>query len=239
MRSEPKATFHSQVFDNKFVFLSASFPAPTRDKRYLSTSNPLNITDAVVAAARAVIWASGRLVCGGHPTISPLLLSLGEDLSRIFPGREAFVRIYQSRFFEPKIVPQTLDLVSKRIGEIVWTEAAEDQTKSLKLMREKMLAETTPIAGIFVGGMEGIEEEFRLFRAYYPDHPVYCIGSPGGATSYLAEGIAIGKTQLGWNYMRVDPEDLLSSTIYPALMHAIVLDMVAFLERPSKNASTG
>jgi hypothetical protein len=233
MRWEPKAIVHSQGLNKKFVFLSASFPAGTRDERYFSTSNPLNITDAVVATARAVAWASGRLVSGGHPTISPLLLSVGEDLSRILPTREVFVRIYQSRFFEAKIVAQTLDLVSKRVGEIVWTDAAEDQTESLALMRKKMLVETTPIAAIFIGGMEGVEEEFRLFRGYYPDRPVYCIGSPGGATKYLAEGIALGKTDIGWKYVRVDPEELLSSTIYPALMDAIVSDMEAFLERSS------
>ena len=235
MRAEPKRAIYFPSLNSRFVFLSASFPAVTRDERYFKTSNPLNITDAVLATARAVAWASGKLVCGGHPTISPLLLSIGGDIREIFQTHEPFVRIYQSRFYESKIPPQTLELANSHVGQICWINAGKDQPESLRWMREKMLKETKPAAGIFIGGMEGIEEEFRLFRSHYPNEPVYCIGSTGGAAKYLAEGIALGKVKVGWNYKTVDPQELLVSTVYPALMHALVEDLEAYLKRQSLN----
>src|SRR5688500_9923739 len=73
----------------RFVFLSASLP--TRDRRAESGPySPSEISDAVTALTRLILEGNGRLVCGGHPTINPLLLWTARELQ----AREQIV-IYQ------------------------------------------------------------------------------------------------------------------------------------------------
>ena len=57
------------------VFLSASFPSGKRGTRF-EPFDPGAIADAVTAVARAVLVAKGRLLLGGHPTITPLVLTV-------------------------------------------------------------------------------------------------------------------------------------------------------------------
>ena len=55
------------------VFLSASVPDPLRNPRYFESADPARIRQAVGALVR-VAAPSARLVFGGHPAISPLVL---------------------------------------------------------------------------------------------------------------------------------------------------------------------
>jgi hypothetical protein len=41
-------------------------------------------------------------------------------------------------------------------------------------------------AAVFVGGMEGVELEFELFRHHHPDAGVIALAAPGGAARTLA-----------------------------------------------------
>ena len=50
---------------------------------------------AEVAAAPAVLVAKGRLLFGGHPTITPLVLMVASELDI-----EAAVDVFQSQWFE-------------------------------------------------------------------------------------------------------------------------------------------
>ncbi len=112
----------SRALEERFVFLSASIPDP---RRWVGEYDVFEITDAVVAAVRAVFTASGRLVCAVHPTIAPLLLNVGSA----FPLEERekpLVLIYQSRFFEEAIVPETKQLeLRPGLGLIRWTSVRE------------------------------------------------------------------------------------------------------------------
>ena len=57
---------------------------------------------------------------------------------------------------------------------VVWTpRVAGDSPRSLEAMRQRMLMSEPFAAGVFIGGMEGVEEEFDLFRA--------STGSPGAS----------------------------------------------------------
>ena len=52
-------------------------------------------------------------------------------------------------------------------------------------MREAMIRSQDFAAAIFIGGMEGVEEEYRMFRRIHPDKPVYPIASTGAAALAL------------------------------------------------------
>lgn len=227
----------SNELENKTIFLSASFPQPERDERYFKTANPLDITDAVIAVARAVFSRKGKLVFGGHPTISPLILSVGEEFISFFEKTYLpIVYIYQSKYFETVISEYTQKLVEKGIGDkIRWVKAVDnDREKSLYVMRKTMLNESNPVAGIFIGGMEGIEDEFELFTSFLKNRPVYCIGSVGGASEILAERILKNEILLGFEYKEVTREALLKFNVYPTLVKAVISDLREKLYRFGK-----
>jgi len=227
----------SNELENKFIFLSASFPKPERDERYFNTANPLEITDAIISVARAVFSRKGKLVFGGHPTISPLILSVGEEFIPFFEQENdlPIVYIYQSELFKGVITEYTLKLVEKKIGQIKWIPAIDnDREKSLYIMRKRMIEEITPIAAIFIGGMEGVEDEFRIFVEMYPKNHVYPIGSTGGAAKTLLEEkimrpMEMQKWSFKWKYKLSNiPDELNKSMIYPSLVNEIISDFSNF-----------
>jgi hypothetical protein len=56
-------------------------------------------------------------------------------------------------------------------------------------MRREMMK--TSIDGIVcIGGMEGVESEFELFRKLHPNKPIFILKSTGGASKILAEEYA-------------------------------------------------
>lgn len=54
-------------------------------------------------------------------------------------------------------------------------------------MREEMLSRRDLKAAVFIGGMEGVEGEYALFRRFHPDAKVLPVAAPGGAARQLAE----------------------------------------------------
>lgn len=81
------------------------------------------------------------------------------------------------------------------------------------MMREWMFRETRPAAAVFVGGMEGIREEFNLLAEMVPEARVYPFAFPGGEAARLPSG----ESPIG---------DLLSSgSTYPSLAWALVEDL--------------
>lgn len=137
----------------KAVFLSASVPDPSRDPRFFDSANPQAIREAVRTLA-GVVLPMGRLVFGGHPAISPFVRQIADAR-----GPSERVRIYQSRFFEDKI-PEA----SRQLHDIVWTPTIDgDRDRSLAEMRRRMIEDEAPVAGVFIGGMEGVIDEYELF----------------------------------------------------------------------------
>lgn len=237
MEQRIASRIYSDKLKGHFVFLSASFPASERGAEYYQTARPFEITDATIAATRAIFGASGKLVFGGHPTISPLLLSVGRDFSLDFPEQYwPFIHIYQSRLYENEVPEETLKLEQEGIGRIYWVPAVDrDAEKSLLLMRTKMLKTTQPIAGIFIGGMEGIydvdvgESEFFLFKAICEGRPIYPIGAPGGASQLLLNRVLKGEERMVWRFKQITLEELSKPSAYAVLMRKIALDIIAQL----------
>jgi SLOG-like protein len=161
------------------VFLSASVPDPSGDQRYYATASLLNIRDAVCSLTELVVHTA-ELVFGGHPAISPMTSTIATQL-----GRPDAISIYQSEFFRSSIPPSTLAF-SKRI---IWTpEVPGDRQGSLDVMRTTMVGRSSrpPFGvGFFIGGMEGVEREFELFRRLQPNAAFWPIASTGGAARLL------------------------------------------------------
>ncbi|EJW10694.1 hypothetical protein A33M_4199 [Rhodovulum sp. PH10] len=161
------------------VFLSASVPLPDRDPRYFETADVLAIRDAVKALVGVVV-PRGKLVFGGHPAITPLIRRLVEDMRRPV---DAHVRLYQSAFFADRFPAE----VAEFEGVTMVPAVDGDRQRSLDAMRTRMLTDQTPDAGVFIGGMEGVEEEYRLFRERWPQAPAWPIASTGAAARALWE----------------------------------------------------
>ena len=76
-------------------------------------------------------------------------------------------------------------------------------------MRRAMLTDQPIRAGVFIGGMEGVEDEYELFRQIHPNLPAYAIASTGAAAHILFD------THLD---QPPDPQ------LRPALQHDLVYD---------------
>jgi len=175
---------------NKYVFLSASFPEEGVKwaSDFGASINPLKTTSAVKAIANAIFLKGGKLVFGGHPTITPLILNVGKKYqARVLEkGESPFIKIYQSEYFKDLIIDEVSKLETAKIGEIHWTKAINgDREASLLEMRKKMIEENDPVFCVLMGGKDGIIEEFNIFHETYPKRKVYPFGTTGGASRQL------------------------------------------------------
>jgi len=161
------------------IFLSASVPDPKRSPEYAKTADAVSITAAVSALVHVTL---GRrmLVWGGHPAITPMIWAVAEELGVNY-GR--WVRLYQSRFFKDEF-PED----NARFQNVIYTSAVpNDRDKSLRKMRKQMLSENRFTAGVFIGGMAGIVDEFDLFHKLQPNAVVVPVTSTGGAVLKVAK----------------------------------------------------
>ena len=161
----------------KSIFLSASIPLPERDEKYIGTADIIAIRDAVIALT-TVVLPQHRLIWGGHPSITPLIYYVMERLNL---NIQEHITLYQSRFFE-KYFPED----NNKFENIVFTDVVDnDREKSLLYMRHKMLDESEFSAGIFIGGMEGVEEEYDMFIEKHPKALVLPIASTGAGAKKI------------------------------------------------------
>lgn len=158
------------------IFLSASIPSPERDKKYYDTADILAIRDSVRALATIVI-PKAHLVWGGHPSITPLIKFIMDKMNS--DVRE-HVTLYQSLFFE-KYFPKD----NAAFGSIVLTDKKDNLKESIFIMRERMFSENDFKVGIFIGGMEGVEDEFEMFIDANPNAITLPIASTGAASLIL------------------------------------------------------
>lgn len=163
------------------IFLSASVPVPGRG-HYHETANPFLIQCAVRELVISVI-RTHRIVWGGHPSITPMIWSICEDLDVEYAKS---VVLYQSRYFQDRYPEE-----NAKFGNVVYTDAVDgDREGSLAIMRETMLARSDLVAGVFVGGMEGIAAELAIFQRVHPKARVVLVASPGGAARDVATRLA-------------------------------------------------
>lgn len=163
------------------IFLSASVPKIGRGNFY-ENADPFLIQVAVRELVTTIIRYN-TLVWGGHPSITPMIWTVCQDLGVLYAER---VRLYQSLFFEADFPEE-----NERFGNIIHVDrVSDDMPVSLANMRHRMLSDQSFDAGVFVGGMEGIFDEYALFEKYQPKAKRIVLTAPGGAAQQLGTRLA-------------------------------------------------
>ncbi|NVM75172.1 hypothetical protein FHW83_000952 [Duganella sp. SG902] len=158
------------------IFLSAS--VPTRPP-FDSDSRPQEIQAAINALAQVVLGRK-KLVWGGHPAITPLLWAAAQSVGIEYA---LAVELFQSRFFEEEDFPKE----NQNFANVTYVAPVSGNlSESLKAMRLAMITSTEFDAAVFIGGMDGIRDEYDLFKAAWPEAVCIPIAQTGGAASALA-----------------------------------------------------
>ncbi len=192
----------------KNIFLSASIPFKERHEQYYSTADVIAIRDSVIALSSLVI-PKFRLIWGGHPSITPMIHYV---LQKFDIDIQNHVKLYQSKHFE-KIFP----IENKDFETVEITDDLGDLSASLQLMREKMLGDNDFVAAVFIGGMDGVEVEFELFKKFNPNALLLTIPTTGAAAKILydnnLETFRDDRLQNDYGYMSLFQELLIDKII--------------------------
>ena len=190
----------------KNIFLSASIPLPERHPKYYETADIIAIRDAVIALS-SIALTEHRIIWGGHPSITPLIYYVIEKMLINKLDREDWdlpmnekektlidiklkgkiqnhVTLYQSLFFKDDFPPE-----NDKFQNVVLTENVGDVHSSIQHMRKRMFTENKFSAAVFLGGMDGIEVEYNMFKEYHPDALVLPIASTGAATKIVYDNL--------------------------------------------------
>lgn len=159
-----------------YIFLSASIPTQNRNPNYYNTMDVLAIREAIRALV-AVVLPKTILVWGGHPAITPIIRTVSENLHI---ESKSHLVLYQSNWFKGQF-PHDNEVFQK----VMYTEKKETKEKSLIEMRKHMIEDHVYKAGIFIGGMEGVQEEFVLFSKAHPKAKLLPIASTGAAAKII------------------------------------------------------
>jgi hypothetical protein len=186
------------------IFLSASIPTSDRPARYFDSADVIAIRDCIKALVAAVV-PRFALVWGGHPSITPMIGLLAESSPEDVVDH--FV-LYQSSTYK-NIAPKD----NEYFRHVIWVEGTANISESLRALRQRMLQEPTFAAGVFIGGMEGIEREFMEFHERHPNTPIYPVASTGGAAKILYQD---------WSRKMELPRSLSEEIAYPFLWRQLL-----------------
>jgi hypothetical protein len=173
----------------------------------LSTADVLAIRDSVKALVSTAL-NYGIIVFGGHPAITPLIALLLRGMPIETRRR---VVLYQSKYFEKDFLDENDEFIELRLTPAV----AGEREASLRRMRSEMIRAEAFDAAIFIGGMEGIWNEYREFRDVHPDAPCFPIASTGAAALELYQEIGHGR------------HDLIYELTYPTLFRGLLKEIAA------------
>jgi hypothetical protein len=188
------------------AFLSASVPLPDRDPLFIKTADVIAIREAVKAVV-GELTKYGTIVFGGHPAITPMiavvLRTLGQETRRR-------VILYQSSYFKDQFIKENDEF----IASMVVPEVARSRDLSIAAMRQRMIEETKFDVGIFVGGMEGVIDEYERFRQAHPTAKIWPLASTGAAAKIIFEQM---------NKPR--PDLFLDELTYPSLFRKLLREI--------------
>jgi hypothetical protein len=161
------------------IFLSASIPLPTRDRRFFESANVLAIRESLKALVE-VILPTGSITFGGHPAITPLISFF---VSETGLERDRLT-VFQSRYFERALPPENTHFHHVRMIDAV----QNDEQESLAAMRTEMISSRRFRAAVIIGGMEGVFDEVDRFRTIHPNAEVLPVASTGAAAAEIYNG---------------------------------------------------
>jgi hypothetical protein len=153
------------------VLLSASVPDPQRNPKYFTTADVVAIRDAVTALMEVVL-PQASVYFGGHPAITPMVRRVAKRL-QLLPK----VALFQSREFKDSFPLDNWLFPDLRLSD------------TLQDMRHAMLNTERFHAALFIGGMEGIEDEWKRVKASPLQEGIHMfpLASTGGAARLLWE----------------------------------------------------
>lgn len=162
----------------KVLALLGAFPT--------DVENHQDLIGAIHDVTRQWFDLGGRVVMGGHPTFTPIVVGAAAAVYPEDPSLQ--LTIYQSRFFANE------DSVAWLNGRatVELTESTGDRDSSLTLMRQTMIAREAPSAAVCIGGRTaeggghtpGIDQEVALVLE--SGHPVVLLAGAGGRAAELA-----------------------------------------------------
>lgn len=162
----------------KNIFLSASIPSRKKDPKYYESADIIAIRDSVIALA-SVVLPNHRLIWGGHPSITPIIYYLMEKFNL---NIQEHVTLYQTKFFE-EFFPKD----NNKFQNVILTDNLGERDESILHMRERMFQESKFAGAVFIGGMKGIEDEFKMFKSFHPEAILLPIASTGAAAKLVYE----------------------------------------------------
>lgn len=160
----------------KDIFLSAGVPGP-EDNPYCQTADPLLIHSAVRSLC-TLVFGHKRIIWGGHPAITPMMWAACENLGIDYAKT---VHLYQSKFFD-EYFPEE----NRMFGNVTYIEARSTREASLAAMRTAMMQHPYEV-GVFIGGKDGVELEFKMFRKAHRNAKIAVFPSTGGAARMIGE----------------------------------------------------
>jgi hypothetical protein len=158
------------------IFLSASGNGFKHGKN-LPLVETTEVEKAVLTFIR--FFATQTLIVfGGHPTISPLVECglRGLDGYQITKYRSAYFKNYLSDCHHT-------------FKNVVTSPAGLCESDSLTILRNQMLKEKAFNAAVFIGGGEGVTEEYSLFCQRHPTALIFPIPNTGGAAYNIFQKI--------------------------------------------------
>jgi len=164
----------------KGVMLSASMPT-----ELLGTFRAQDLYTAIVLFTHQIAASGGKIVFGGHPSITPLV---HEALAKL--GKKKVVSLFQPDQFKNQTPQEIHD--ADVFDDITWIgDGTTSMEEELAQMREAMAAASK--AAVFIGGKTkdsltkepGIRDEYNRFLTKHPDGPVYLVGFMDGETLNL------------------------------------------------------
>ena len=173
------------------IFLSASVPSKGRE--FFGTENVFAIREAIIAFTTVCVQYGIRFYFGGHPAITPLVWQVAiqnetKDMS--------LIDIYQSKIFGVDIPKEV-----NSFHHVHFTDAVDENIqKSVQAMREQMFRDNPTDCAVFIGGMNGILEEYNMLKGMYPDAAYYAFASTGGASVDLYKQIGLHNEMLLHSY---------------------------------------
>jgi len=193
----------------KNIFLSASIPLLERDPKYIEMADIIAIRDSVIALT-TVALPHHRIIWGGHPSITPLIYYV---MGKLNLNIQEHVKLYQSQFFE-----EFFPADNNKFKNITITDAVDDdRDKSLEHMRKRMFQENEFVAGIFIGGMKGVEDEYNMFIKEHPDAILLPVSSTGAAAKIIYDDL------LPKNFKN---EELVKNYGYMSLFQKLLIDKI-------------
>lgn len=206
------------------------------NRDYVAGARPERIRAAVIALASVALRrAPMRLAFGAHPSISPMILQAARNLEAA-PGS---ILVFQSDAYRDEIPGSTLDLADWSCGTLILTAKQPEPhfnptptpsgkrlrrlspyAKSLRFMRELMISVPGTCSAVFIGGMNGVEEEADLFERLQRGKPRFALPSTESAARRLD-----ARYPAQFNLSLPDPRAFRDTPSY-ALAASMILDQV-------------